>query len=317
MTKPELVPFNNIDLNIPTDRRGRIRWQILSQDQGKLKNFVESEARALMMQGLNLRHSDLTSAGFGYLSRAIVLHYPGGYKKLRENLKLPTEGKSKSYWTKPEAIQILEQEARQFRDRNGTLSLNTLTAANRSDLVNAIRRYYPGGIVKLKETLAVQDDAKPRGYWTSETIKREVAAIFEREGDLSKSILSKYRRTDLIAALAKYPGGLKKLKDELGVVPSQKPSGYWSVENIQAEARNFYETTGRLSQTTLSRHKRGDLIHAIWEKYPGGIRQLQSDLELGIKTRKPPVKAEHKKEDSVTAIQANADLDNLLEENDG
>lgn len=61
---------------------------------------------------------------------------------------------------------------------------------------------------------------------------------------------------------------------------SQKPKGYWTSENIEREARNFYEQEGRLTVYVLDKKGRSDLLTAITGKYPGGIYELRAKLGL-------------------------------------
>jgi hypothetical protein len=276
------------EVKIPRDKRGRIRWKLLEEDPAQLQSILEYEVSALLAQGAELKHKTLVELGYAYLSRAVVIYYPNGYLGLRQSLGLPEGNKPKNFWARPDNLETIQAEARAVLAEVGTLSIGVLKLRDRADLVNAVRKHYPGGIVQLKVDLGVVSQTKPRSHWTPVRIEEAAAAVAREYGTISRGLLLKHGRADLEAAIGNhYPGGLTALKAKLEIQDSQKPHGYWSVENIQAEAARFIEQGGSLSQTALQTQGRTDLIHAIWDKYPGGIRQLQSDLGLEIQTRKP------------------------------
>ncbi len=273
-------------LEVPRNKRGKIQWRILEEDPAKLTAVIESEVNALLAHGVQLNHRELVRSGYSYLSRAIVVYYPNGYLGIRQTFDLPTGNKPKNFWANPERISTIQQETRAVYQEEGTLSLGILRTRQRDDLVNAIKRYYPGGITKLKEDLGVTSESKPHGYWTPEKIKEEATVATAEHGTLSRSTLHKIGRRDLEAAIGKhYPGGFRTLKADLGIESTQKPQGYWTTEVIFKEASEFYSSFGTLTQSSLANNEAGDLLHAVNEKYPGGLRQLQRDIGLENQSR--------------------------------
>ncbi len=269
----------------PRDNRGRIRWQVLKQEPVQLTAFIESESRLLISRGIQLKHKELMKAGVSYLSRAIVTYYPDGYSGLHQALGLSTKCKPRNYWARPEAIEIMKQDVEAIRQQEGRISEPLLRRVKRTDLIQAIRKHYPGGWQQLTADLEISSQQKPRGYWTKETIKKEADAFLSKNGVLSKSSLYQDGRCDLATAITgKYPGGLEALKTELQVNTRMKPHGYWNLNSIQVEAAQFYAEFGSLSPDTLVKNGRGDLLHAIFDRYPGGIKKLQNDQ--GIASRR-------------------------------
>ncbi|MEK7616806.1 MAG: hypothetical protein AAB414_02030 [Patescibacteria group bacterium] len=269
-------------IEIPRDSRGRIRWQLLETDPTQLARVIETEARSAMEQGVPLKHNALSANGLSYLSRAIVAYYPGRYPGLRQALDLPTGNKPKNYWNDST---IIEQEARQFVERNGNLTQKTLEKAGNSGIANAAYTYYPGGLQALKDNLGIVSSQKPNGYWTHDRIVNEAVEFYMEHGQLSRASLHQASKDDLEAAIKKHAGGLAALRKELGIVTQRKPNGYWTSENIFAQAVDFYTEHGNIVPDTLTAHKRYDLLYAAVNRYPGGIRQLQKDLGIKPKSK--------------------------------
>lgn len=276
---------NPAPLPIPRDKRGRIRWSILRQDPALLNAVIETEARSAITFGIRPSHMGLTKAGLSYLSAAIQSYYPDRFTGLRRALDLPTV-KPKNYWAGPEMLEKMKDEARLVYQQEGTVSQGLLNKTKRSDLVNAVRKHYPGGLRQLKKDIGVAQKGKPKGYWTPDIIRREAEEFWRQHGDLSQTLMRQAGRSDLAATVRKkYSGGLNALKRELGVNIQRKPHGYWTVENVTAESMQIYTQFGVLTPRELIKHDRGDLLHAIVGQYPGGISQLKLDLGMESERR--------------------------------
>lgn len=288
---------------IPRDSRGRIRWAVLKHDPAQIALVIETEVRSVVAKGVQLKHSGLIAAGFSHLSRGIVLYYPEGYRGLRQALDLPVGRKPRNYWAKHEAVEIIQQEARTIYQQEGVISARILIRNNRSDLVNAIRKHYPGGIKQLKGDLGINPGAKAKGYWTMENIRQEAEEFYRQKGGLSRVLLQQAGRTDLEDAIKKYAGGLEVFKKEIGLETQRKPRGYWNVETVFVEAGEFYSQFGELTTEILIQQNRRDLLVAAVNKYPGGLVRLREKLEISSIVQ-----------NSVSPNEANEQLRKLLEE---
>ncbi len=92
-TEAKIVPQNleistspNFQLEIPRDKRGRIRWSVLEDDPELLKSVIESGARMVMETHGDLTRSLLIKAERGDLAIAIKRKYPGGLLALKGKL---------------------------------------------------------------------------------------------------------------------------------------------------------------------------------------------------------------------------------------
>jgi hypothetical protein len=180
----------------------------------------------------------------------------------------------------------IEIEAQTFLTDNSTLTSSSLKRGKRSDLINAVRRYYPGGLEALQDRLGVNVNRKPRGFWQgprgAERVRIQAQGFYQTEGGLSHTLLNTSGRADLANAIKLYPGGLRGLKRDLEIEPSKKPDGYWSQEKVREEVTSYIESTRpkRFTPNLLSQSSREDLRQAITRSYPGGWTQLRQDLNL-------------------------------------
>lgn len=163
------------------------------------------------------------------------------------------------------------------------LSHSILRAKGKSPLSHAATNYL-GGMERLKEDLGMVagiDRPKPHGYWTDARIEEESRSFLQAEGKLSKKLMIKRGRLDLVAAIASYPGKFNQLEINLGL--SFEEIGVrrkWSYELVLKEALEFCKENGSISETLLLQNKRGDLVRAIRVYYLGGLRQLRIDHRL-------------------------------------
>ncbi|MDP3987594.1 MAG: hypothetical protein Q8P80_00415 [Candidatus Levybacteria bacterium] len=95
----------------------------------------------------------LVSKGRYDLLSAIAELYEGGMVQLRINLGLEIFQKPFGFWT-PENI---EKKSLEFYQKTGKLTQQSLHCESRDDLLNAIRRHYPGGMQALKEKLGITE----------------------------------------------------------------------------------------------------------------------------------------------------------------
>lgn len=279
--KTEVVNTPSSTLEIPRDKRGRIRWKVLQTNPDQLAAFIENQVHSLLDQGIKINRNSLTKVGFSYLSSGIIHYYPNGYTGLRQALDLPLGYKPRNYWAGTEGIDRIQREVKIIYQEEGAVNGRILRAKGKPDVARAIDRTYPGGWRKLRENLAITPSSKPHGFWTPENIKQEAAKFYAEHGGLSRSLLHRAGRTDLETVVRKYPGGLVALKREFGVKFKARPHGFWTIDTIRMQAMEFYSQFASLTPNILREKGRGDL-HIAARKYPGGVRQLQRDLNIPL-----------------------------------
>lgn len=187
----------------------------------------------------------------------------------------------RNYWKNPE---VIEQEAIRFIESEGILTQRRISQAGLSSLAHAIGRHYPGSFHGLRDKLGLESSQKPKRYWSAEKIEEESASFYKSHGSISAGALRDHDRDDLVAAIRdRYEGGFRQLRDYLGIKQVKKSDGYWTIEKIEQEAKNFLAEHGQLSSPALKR-ERQDLLGAINNNYPGGLTALKRTM--GIKAPK-------------------------------
>lgn len=194
----------------------------------------------------------------------------------------------KHNWT-PEQVR---KEAAEFYNIFRKLSTKMLRKHKRLDLLSGIIRYQ-GEMKQLKVDLGLESHTiltlqSEQPKFTPEQIEGEMLKIYQKEGKLTKGVLERLGRNDLIWAIRKhYPGRYNGLRTTLEIpepVTSQrvdkKPPGYWNVAKIEEDSREFYKRVGRISHKSLKGDKRQDLLRAIRNHYPGGLAALKEKLRF-------------------------------------
>ena len=122
-------------------------------------------------------------------------------------------------------------------------------------------------------------EMKPRGYWTLERILEESREIICAEGDLpSESRFREIGRYDLLKAIKRH-GGLRKIRDTLGLKQRRKEDGYWTEETILAEAREVIKDHGYIPpQKEMYSLGRADLWNQLI--LHGGVEHFRNLLGL-------------------------------------
>jgi hypothetical protein len=179
----------------------------------------------------------------GSTSPTVGVVYPSS------EIPLPRDKGGRIRWSKlslqPDLlIQAIETEARSFILGGGFLSLSGLDRAKMSALRGAISSYYPGGIVALKETLEFR--AEPTVDYSKSVVSTDEGLPRDRRGRIRWAVL----KSD----------------------PEQL------LETLRAQAQQFSQQAGGLTQKLLAERGRSDLDNAISSLYPGGLNQLKTDL---------------------------------------
>lgn len=202
---------------------------------------------------------------------------------LKERLSL----RSRKFQSLPEAERnaLIEQEGQALVAQGVSLTSRVLRDSGETALLSAIYRYFPKGLIGLQTRLKIQTKSRhPKGYWKDpEKIESEARSVIAEHRDISAEILKKIGRSDLLGAVTKnYPGGLFALKDRLQV-QRRKPRGYYTVEQIEADAKAFLNKHGSLHPKVMRDNGYSSLSAKI-SQYPGGMRSLL--VALGVEKDK-------------------------------
>jgi hypothetical protein len=251
-------------------------WRdLFKDDPDKAKKTMEEEARRLLEEHGNLKTVTLRKVRNNRFVDAATRLYPGAFSGLKQQLGVQLSVHPPGYWT-PERI---KEEAQKVVDKEGELSTRWLISHGMSGLSSVITKRYPGKWRQLRKDLGLKQKNRPVGYWTVENIAKEMQEFKTAEGGLDLAHMRK-ANLGLYSAIGKYyPGGMKLLRRDMGYVIVRK-DGYWNAERIRSEAELYLQGGGRLVAKVLSRNGRGDLLGAIYSKYPGGLVQLRVDLSV-------------------------------------
>lgn len=150
--------------------------------------------------------------------------------------------------------------------------------------------------VRLQDILRVPRQENGRVKWTdmkNDPMKRNLITetlarrVYEQAKVLNQKTAKEFGEPSLLTGIELYyPGGLTAVRKSIGAEdPRRKPAGFWTIENIEVAAREFYDQHGRLTQPALKSYKMTGLESAITDRYPGGITGLQKNLEIGLSRR--------------------------------
>ncbi len=302
--KPQFIPEiqSPTPLEIPRDRRGRIRWGILKRDPEKLIAVIEQEVFSFISEGNELTNANLAKLGPKGIARAVQRYYPDSLLGVSRKMRRDISRVPNKYWAQSEATDIIRTHALDFYQQNGAFSRTLLREKNETRLISAIGKKYPGGWRQIQIDIGFNSSRKPNRYWTEENIEREAVEFYGNEGALDRKTLKTKKRQDLLGAIQRrYQGSFTKLRIKLGFELGKK-NQYWTTEQIEKEVLQVYEQTGRISWWHLQTLGRSDLLHAITDHYPGRLKALKEKFGM----------LDGKK--SISPEEANEDLDRLLEE---
>ncbi|MEK7616807.1 MAG: hypothetical protein AAB414_02035 [Patescibacteria group bacterium] len=267
----------------PRDRRGRIRWSVLRRDQELLVRVIESEAQGIISSGFELTPKQFQESGRGDLENAIYKYYPGGRIALIESLGVDTTRRPNGYWTEEK----IREEAGQIFQQEGKLTQAVIVGMSRSRLVRAISNFYPGGLRQLRKDFNTEYTAKPVGYWTPEQIEIEAQSFYIQNGDISNNKMRRDKAGALAGAITRfYPGGWPQLRKNLGIELPRVQRGYWTQEEIERKALEFYQKHGQISRYSLSNNGEGALGTAISSTYGGSYVVLRERLGIPASKRR-------------------------------
>lgn len=149
---------------------------------------------------------------------------------------------------------------------------NELRDLGRQDLNGAINRH--DGIVKFRKLFGDDLLRKPPGYWSDETIIKDVSKIKTEIGHFPTTIeLNDMGRSDLGVAMTIH-GGTNKFRILLNDEILQVSRGFWNDDTIIKDLSEIKKKIGHFpSQQELSNLKRCDLSNQI--SIHGGINKFR------------------------------------------
>lgn len=241
------------------------------QIKSEVLDFIKSEGK--------FSSQILSKAGRNDLCLAISRKYPGGMRKLREDLNLEETGKPVGYWSNERIL----TEATTVFEKDGLLTAQHLESTGRLDLLHAIYRYY-GNLSQLKKDLGIPKKTKI-DYWSEEKVFQEASDFLAIHGEFSMNLLRKNKRGDIANAIHRhYPGGVAQLQLDLGLSGYRK---YWTEERIEKEAQDFFIEFGNISYPLLRGNGKTKLAAAIAGRYKPGFAALKQKLGIDAKALRP------------------------------
>lgn len=294
-----LVEFD--DNGLPIGGGSQTIWSALENQPEILHSAIERRAAEIIKQGLDLTTPGLVGNGLSGFYAGINQHYPGGLEWLRINIGVEVLSPGRLV-----TIQQIEDTVYRLGRDNPSLRLDH--PQDRA-VLQEIRRNYPGGLkavktrlkidLHIKETTSqegvgrIKRDKMGRIDWAtlkddpiklSLALEEEVREYIKSGGKLEVRIMESSGYAYLSVALKRfYPGGIKGVKEKIGI-QVQKPVGFWkSPEQVQItkqEAENFFADKGAFTMELLRECGESNLLYRIQKHYPGSWRGMLRDLEI-------------------------------------
>lgn len=231
----EVLVAQILRIDFPRDSRGRIRWRLL-HEQGQIIDILQNEIRFFHEQYGEATPRLLIQNHRSDLAGAVQHYYPGSWKQLRRDVRIPPsniQDKELRGIDPSQKAEVIEKYGLFLMKKGVNISHQALVEVGEDWYRRSIVRYYPGGIKALRDKLSVMEGKATRGrnYWTKlENIEEDGQIIYEEYGDLTASIIRIAGKGDLMGGIYRhYPGkltGLKekilaKLSPELGISPDE------------------------------------------------------------------------------------------------
>lgn len=207
----------------------------------------------------------------------------GYFQRLIQELNVPRDKRGRISWTNlrrtPEKLELFVELSASAFVENGVLTEKILVDSGRRDLNSGVVRFYPGGRNALTDKLGLSIGSRPR-YWTPEVIEKKAREFIESNGGLTQRLLYDRGLSGLSYAIQRYfPGGMLGFKNLIGITINSRPPGFWTEEEVEKEAADFFQENGGLTHPLLAKNSRHDLIGGI-AKYPGNIIGLKRKLRI-------------------------------------
>lgn len=232
-------------IDIPRDSRGRIRWRLL-HEQGQIIDILQNEIRFFHEQYGEVTPRLLIQNHRSDLAGAVQHYYPGSWRQLRRDVKIPPhniQDKGLRGIDPSQKAEEIEKYGLFLMKKGVNISHQALVEAGEDWYRRSIIRYYSGGIKALRDKLSVTEGKATRGrdYWTKlDNIEEEAQIIYEEYGDLTASIIRNAGKEDLMGGIFRhYPGKLTGLKEK--IVTMLDPKVMLSPEEANEQLRRLLE----------------------------------------------------------------------------
>lgn len=219
---------------------------------------------------------ELSEAKLSSLKQAITK--TGGANFWRQRLGFEVIRRDNGYWT----VENIERDTRTFVSTHGGFSEDLAVEHGDQALYGAANSKFPGGIHSLKEKIGAKNKRRKAGSWTQERVLKEARDFVAEHGKFTSEALVKSGRYDLLNAVHNVSGGVRSVREQLGLQQLKKPDGYWDdLANVEKEAADYFEANGHIISTRM-RLTHPSLVAAIWENYPGGFAAIRAKLQRQV-----------------------------------
>jgi hypothetical protein len=197
-----------------------------------------------------------------------------------------SERKPPGYWTR----ETVREEAERVMEEHGLDELPTSTWFKNSGYESLGQQIYLKiGFYKLRLLLGGENNTKPPGYWTEETVLEEVRRVMEEHGfeELPSKIWFRENDYGYLSQQVKSKIGWLKLREIFGGNDLRRPDGYWTKETVLEEARRVmadYNLKELPSRRWFEENGFSPLAHQIKKHY--GYLKLRECL--GEEPRRKP-----------------------------
>src|SRR3989344_734523 len=214
------------------ERSGNKKW-----DQEKV--LVQAQAFVAEHGGINTVL--LTELGRSDLLHAAKNYFPGRLAGLQAELGVSAMRKPNGYWT----VENIERDTRIFVSTYGGFSEDLAVEHGAQALYGVAYSKFPGGIHALKEKIGAKNKRGKAGSWTEERVLKEARDFIVEHGKFTSKVLVESGRYDLLNAVHMVSGGVRSLREQLGLEQLKRPDGYWSdLANVEKEAADYFKANG-------------------------------------------------------------------------
>jgi len=221
--------------------------------------------------------NQLQALGKSHLETA-TYKFHRSLRHVRERLGFQPTSRPKKYWN--EYSNVIK-ETKLLVEQYGDLpSSGTLQKIGYGSFVQAVCNFH-GGFHKLRNDLGLKNHAMPSGTWSRPVIKKQFSAILCEHGRVpTTKELKEKGRSQLLAAIEKYFGGLRNIAIECGVHERDLPTqdGYWQIwENLESELKKIIEQLeGFPTDQDFLILGAGSVRNAL--RYFGGLRAVRKRM---------------------------------------
>lgn len=243
---------------------------------GYWKNYenIKREIESLVQKlGHYPTKTELENMGYSGLYYTIYKKY-GGIEKLREKLGYELDEKSARYLRN---IDNIKKKIRGIIKEIGHYPTSTeLIEIGHKNLLHGIQKYH-GGYAIFRENMGYSSKRKLANYWKNPENRFKVIKSFIKDKDYFPTYKELKIYSGLLAAIQKYHGGYRKIKESMGY-GSEVLSVKWNTDIIKKEIKRISKEIGHFP-STIDLQKMGHygLRNAI-TKFYGSYGKFREEL---------------------------------------